>query len=212
MEETAGNGGGEMTLDLKKINACNEAVEWVEANPTLSPAQLWRQCPRGDWLLWIAANTNIDRKKLVLAACQCARLALRYMPEGETRPLVAIETAEAWCRGNATLQQVRDAAADATATAYAYATTDDAYAATAYAYGAAYDAANATDAAYAYAAATYAAYAYGAAYDAAYDAAYAYGADAAYAYDVREKTLRKCATIVRRHIGWREVLEGLENG
>jgi hypothetical protein len=47
-------------------------------------------------------------------------LALVHVPPGEERPRVAIETAEAWCRGEATIEEVRKAsrnAADAAAAA-----------------------------------------------------------------------------------------------
>jgi hypothetical protein len=47
---------------------------------------------------------------VVRAACDCARTALRYVPGGEDRPRLAIETAEAWCRGEATEQEVCAAA------------------------------------------------------------------------------------------------------
>jgi hypothetical protein len=131
-------------------------------------------------LLWIAVRLGTDRRAIVAAACECARLALRFVPDGELRPAVAIETAERWTRGEATLAEVRHAA------------------------DAAYDAAAAT-----YAAAANAAYA---AADAAYAAAHADSADsaansavAAYTEDARAKTLRRCATIVRRHINRPEI-------
>lgn len=63
-------------------------------------------------LLWYAAS-RISQQALVLLATACARTTLRYVPEGEERPRIAIETAEAWARGEATLQQVLDAANDA---------------------------------------------------------------------------------------------------
>ena len=39
------------------------------------------------------------RRPLVLAACDCARLALPCVPKGETRLLAALEAAERWARG-----------------------------------------------------------------------------------------------------------------
>ena len=138
---------------LTEMGACSEAVKWA-GRKTHKGA--WETCKRGDWLLWIAGKLDIDRKKLVLAACACARAALKYVPEGEDRPRIAIETVEAWTRGEATIKQVRTAA----------------------------DAADA--AAYAADAASYAAYAAAdAAADAAYAAAYA-AADAAYAASHKE--------------------------
>ena len=168
---------------LKRNHACGESLEWLGDR---NLAQTWAECERGDWLLWLAAKAGIDRKRLVMAACACARLALVHVRIGEERPRIAIETAEAWCRGEATIEQVREArkAADA-ADAAAYAAYAAAYAADAYAAAAAYAAAYAADAD-AYAAAAYAADAY------------------AYAY-ARRETQQKTADIVRSMITVEEV-------
>jgi len=157
---------------LVKLGACSEAVEWVGDK---SPAVAWKTCKRGDWMLWLCGKLSGEpggkgRKKLVLAACACARLSLKYVRKGEKRPLVAIQTAEAWAKGKrgVTIEQVLTAAyaANAAATAAAYA-------------------AYADDAAYADATAAYAA-----------NAAYAAAANAA-DYAARRETLAKCADIVR---------------
>lgn len=113
---------------LRGLGACDEAVEWVRTQPSASVA--WATCERGDWMFWLLAKLSgppesASRKALVLAACACARLSLSQVPAGETRPLTAIETAEAWARGeDMTLDQVRAAAYAAYAAADA-----DAYAA-----------------------------------------------------------------------------------
>ncbi len=46
----------------------------------------------------LRALVPIDRCVAVWCAAQCARTALRCVPEGELRPLQAIEAAEAWAR------------------------------------------------------------------------------------------------------------------
>lgn len=161
--------------ELEKLGACREAIEWVDER-TLDEA--WAVCERGDWMLWLLgwlADTEEKRKPLVLAACDCAELALKYVPAGELRPAEALRVARAWALGDGVaLDDVRRAA---------YAT----YAAyTAYAAAAAY-------AAYAAAAAAYAA-------TAAYAAAAATAAAATAAYTAaRTATLKACADIVRRH-------------
>jgi len=139
---------------LTKLGACAEAVKWAGRK---TPKKAWETCKQSDWLLWIAGKLNIDRKKLVLAACACARTALKYIPAGEDRPRIAIETAEAWTRGEATIEQVRTATHAAHAAAHAAYTAHAAYVADAAAQ-AAY-AAYAAHSAYAADAATYAAYA-----------------------------------------------------
>jgi len=189
---------------LRKLHACGEAVEWAETQPSFAAA--WRNCQRGGWMLWLLTHTGCKQgspkhRKIVLSACDCARLALDKVPDGDDRPRIAIETAESWAQGNgATLDQVKSAA-DAACTAYAAA--DAAYAA--YAADAAYAAYAADAAAYA----AYAADAAGAAYaaadaayaaaDAAADAADAYAAaDYAAAGAARRNTQAKCANIVRK--------------
>ena len=143
---------------MSKFQPCSEAVEWM-ADRTLQAA--WKQCPRGDWLLWAAGRLGVDRKLLILAACDCAETALEFVHVGEERPRRAIETARRWAAGNATLEEVEAAAAAATyaADAAAYAAARAAYTATAAAYAAARAAYTATDAATVYAsdAAAYAA-------------------------------------------------------
>ena len=126
--------------------ACTESLEWL-SDRDLDTA--WAECPRGDWLLWLTAKAGIDRKRLVMSACSTAREALRFVPEGEDRPRIAIETAEAWCRSEATIEQVREARWNAAAYA--------ADAAAAYAADAAAAYAADADAAAAYAAAAAAA-------------------------------------------------------
>ena len=171
----------EFTKALKSKNACGEAIEWAEQFDTWK--DLWKKCERGDWMLWIigkqAGKPMSDaRKPLVLAACECARLSLKYVKKGEERPLKTIELVERWVNGDNSISQedIRNTAADDAATDDA--ATDDAAAA------------DAAAAAF-YAAAAAAFYADAAADDAA--AAF-YAAAAA-----RRQTLKECADIVRKH-------------
>lgn len=113
--------------DALPRDACPEAREWCRTQPDYPTA--WETCPRGDWLLWLAERSDVNRRLLVLAACDCARLSLRYVPAGETRPLRAIEAAEAWTRGEATLEEVRIAVDAAYSATEAYAWTSAAAAA-----------------------------------------------------------------------------------
>ena len=115
---------------------------------------------------WLAI---LDRRLAVWAACVCAREALRFVPEGEHRPRVAIETTERWLAGAATTEEVEEARQQAWR---ASATAATAARAAAYAAYAAYAAASATDASAAYAVRA------ADAADAAADAAYAANARA----------------------------------
>jgi hypothetical protein len=160
------------TTKLEKLNACSSALRWVSEQK--NQQQAWNDCERGDWMLWLLGRLSGEpesnkRQKLVLTACECARLSLHLVEDGEERPRIAIETAEKWTRGKATIDEVGKAAADA------------------------------ADAAYAAAAAAYAAAASAAYVAAAAASSAAYVADAAAAAVMRTTTLQQCADIVRKH-------------
>ena len=123
---------------LSKLKACSEAKIWAQ-DKTIE--QVVEQCPRGDWLLWLAKKVDIGLQPLTLAKGHCVN-TVRHLMKDE-RSVKAVDTAIAFGEGRATQKDLNAAAYDA----------DAAYAA---AYDAAYDAATA-DAADAYAA--YAAYA-----------------------------------------------------
>jgi hypothetical protein len=144
MEATAARSRIDPAKLLSRLGACREATEWVGDMPS---KRAWETCHRGDWLLWLSARVGVDRKLVVLAACDCAELALKHVPAGENRPREAIETARAWTRGEANIEQVRDAAAAADAAAAYAAAAADAAGAAAYAAEAAADAADAAGAA-----------------------------------------------------------------
>ena len=100
----------ELSKWLERQAVCPMAINWVGGR---TARQAWDECPRADWMLW-SVGRLVERKVVVRAACACARTALRYSPETEKRPLHCIDTAEAWCDGRATIEEVKDAAAAAT--------------------------------------------------------------------------------------------------
>lgn len=83
----------------------------------------WGACNDGVVMLKLLGSVSgspgsSQRRPLVLAACECARLVLPHVRENEGRPLAAIEMAERWARGESvTLDQIDAAAAAANAAA-----------------------------------------------------------------------------------------------
>jgi len=57
---------------------------------------LWDAAPWGDWLLEYAERAGAPLPALVRAAAACVRPALRFVREGEDRPRLAVEAADAW--------------------------------------------------------------------------------------------------------------------
>ena len=162
---------------LNKLDACGEAVRF--AGKFKSGQSAWDNSVRGDWMLWLVGKTSgkpmsVKRKKLVLCACECARLALKYVPKGEDRPLKCIETAESWARGEATIEEVRVARRAAYVAAYV--------AASVAAYVAAYVASSVASSVV----------------SSAYEAA-SYASSVVSSASARRDTLKDCADIVRNH-------------
>ena len=63
---------------LTDWNACSDAIEWLHAQQTWS--QAWRDCTRGDWMLWLLGRcsgkpVSPDHRKLVLAFYAAANAA-----------------------------------------------------------------------------------------------------------------------------------------
>jgi hypothetical protein len=104
--------GLELCEALHKLCACSSAIAWVEARPDRTLKELWEECQRGDWMLCLASRC-VDRRLVVLAACDIAESTLKHVPHDEERPRDAIEVARRWVRGEATLEEARVAAADA---------------------------------------------------------------------------------------------------
>jgi hypothetical protein len=91
---------------LLRHDACGPSLTWLAGRDL---ATAWAECGRGDWMLWLAARAGVNRRMVVAACCACARTLLPRIPADEALPLAAIETVERWCRGEASIDEVRAA-------------------------------------------------------------------------------------------------------
>jgi hypothetical protein len=87
-------------------------------------AEAWQACTRADWMLWIARKAGVDFRTLTLAKGLCAETVKHLMTDERSRK--AVEVAIAYGRGEATDEELQDAAADAAYAAYAAAHAADA--------------------------------------------------------------------------------------
>jgi len=107
---------GELHELLIALGACREFVNWSAGKSLL---QLWQECERADWMLWLCGKMMNNsgwpsRSELALAACACAETVLpvyekKYSGGSDLR--TAIHTARAWAGGKASLDEVRRAVA-----------------------------------------------------------------------------------------------------
>ena len=98
---------------LESINACQEAIDWVD-DKTLEES--WVTCTRPDWMLWLYGRNNPDKLICVKIAVYTAKLVLpiwqRKYPD-DLRPQHAVEAAEKWIENPS--EENRQEAAEAAA-------------------------------------------------------------------------------------------------
>src|SRR4030043_1758784 len=126
------------TKKLKQLLACFDAVDWVKTQK--SAATAWRNCERGDWMLWLAKKLNVDDRKLTMAKAMCAKQVEHLMTDQRSRD--ALDACIRYAKGEITRKELNVAAAAAYDVAYAAADAAfvaAAYAAAAAAFAAAYD-------------------------------------------------------------------------
>jgi len=198
---------------LTAMNACRPAVEWAETQRNMR--QAWRDCERGDWMIWLLWMTtkpgSTSRMQVVLASCDCASLARKWWPKKDPRPAQAIRVARRLARGKARAQEAEAASKAASEAAWAasQAASEAAWAASKAAFEAAHEAAwaasqaawAASRAAWDASQATQAAWAaWAAAWAASQAASQAASETASQAASqaAHEAMLRRCARLVRK--------------
>lgn len=144
-----------MKTEIEKFNPSKEAIEFRRQYNSFREA--WNNCPRGDWMLWIAQKLNVDFKSLTRARAKCA-LTVRHLMK-DKRSINACEVALKFADGLATKNELDTAYTNAEAAAADAFPAEEAYAADAAAacndYAAAVAASAAASAAYTYAAANH---------------------------------------------------------
>lgn len=102
-------------FNFLKINqACEDGLVWAKTQSDLY--NLWNNCHRGDWLLWLANKLKVDKRKQVLCAALCAHTVVHLMTDARSREAVRI--AFLYGRGKATDEQLREAREAARAATY----------------------------------------------------------------------------------------------
>ena len=59
---------------LLALDPCQGAKEWMASLPDASIAELWQQCERGDWMMWVIVRSpNLTQRLAVQLACVLVR-------------------------------------------------------------------------------------------------------------------------------------------
>ena len=90
-------------------DACHDGRAWLEQQTSLDSA--WETCQMSKWMLWALGRTHAGKyeKELRLFACWCAR----QCKQTDERCVAAIEVAERYAHGKATLDELDKARAAA---------------------------------------------------------------------------------------------------
>ena len=104
-----------LSTAIAKLNACPEAVEWLESLGNVSIQQAYQQCTRADRLVWLLDRLDAwDDRTRRLFACDCAHRALTRERdagrEPDPRSWKAVEVAQAFAEGRASTEELRTAA------------------------------------------------------------------------------------------------------
>jgi hypothetical protein len=107
---------------LRKHDACPEGYAWAVS--TCSTMQQVWDTAKPEWLIWVATRPGVlDDITLRRFACWCVRRVWHLLTDERSR--CAVETAELFCDGKATLEELAAANAAATVAANAAATVAD---------------------------------------------------------------------------------------
>ena len=118
-----------MKTEIEKFSPCEDALVFRKKYKTFMGA--WNNCPRGDWMLWIAQRLDVDIRTLTLAKGYCAKTVIHLMKDQRSKD--AVKAAIDFGRGKIDKEQLKKTAdaADAAASYAAYAADAAAYAAAA---------------------------------------------------------------------------------
>jgi hypothetical protein len=89
-----------------EVDSCRPAIDWATSPPEGTSKQAdYDRCENGGELLWLngclrwSEPWSDARKPIVLAACECVRLALPHAPKWNAISMVLIEAIEQWVSG-----------------------------------------------------------------------------------------------------------------
>lgn len=101
-------------VEVKKIedlpnwkSMSQDFLKWADNR---SVEEIWRECPRGDWLMHLAILLNLEEELIYWATLKCIiPSAMKYISINEKRPYTAVDAAYGYLHGFSTLKNLRAA-------------------------------------------------------------------------------------------------------
>jgi len=104
----------ELIIILNELGACEEAMEWLSSQTSIEEA--WKNCERGDWLLWLITALKMNERKLFLAKGLIADEVIHQMDDERSK--AAVQAAIDFGKGKISKNELKKAIHDAAAAAY----------------------------------------------------------------------------------------------
>ena len=95
--------------DLTPFKPCREGLDYYNRKSSFEEA--WRDCERGDWMLWIAKKSGIDDRLLTRAKALCANTVRHLMTD--KRSTAAVDAALRYAAGEISRDELDGYAAHA---------------------------------------------------------------------------------------------------
>lgn len=91
---------------VHNLYPCSDAIEWLKQYNLDESERAWKECPRGDWMLWLIGKQcrpnawSAERQKLLACCLDCAELAKHLWPAREYKKIAkAAQSLRNWIAG-----------------------------------------------------------------------------------------------------------------
>jgi hypothetical protein len=91
-------------FSIRRFNPCNDGLTYYKSKSSFEEA--WNDCPRGDWMLWIAFKLGVDDRTLTKAKALCANTVRHLMKD--KRNTDALDAALRYAEGKISRKELEE--------------------------------------------------------------------------------------------------------
>lgn len=97
----------EIIIKLERINIFGQLNDWIKENNHNTIEDVVKNCPKGEWIIWIAQQLNLDLRKLTLAKALCAKTVIHLTSDNIAKN--AVDIAERFGKGELSISELNSA-------------------------------------------------------------------------------------------------------